>query len=95
MPGPLSTLRSESFRLRSPSVLRGFALASILLGIATVPLGCGAGSGGTLDIDAVRQKAIAEGKADPLPESPTTPEARKARAEKLVKEAAEKKSRKP
>jgi hypothetical protein len=62
-------------------------LARLGLGLLALVAGCGGPSPGGLDLDAIRQKAIAEGKADPIPESPTTPEARQARADRLLKES--------
>jgi hypothetical protein len=70
-------------------------IAALGLFLLAVLAGCDAPMEGTLDLDAAREKSIAAGKGDPTAGAPTTPEARKERADRLIKEAREKKKPKP
>jgi hypothetical protein len=67
-------------RLRlCPSSVLAFVLTALSVGG-----GCDQPEGvGTIDIDAARKKAIAEGKPDPLAPPPSTPAEREARAKLL------------
>jgi hypothetical protein len=95
MTGHFSVARQD--RSSSLPFLSGHSprIAALGLFLLAVGGGCGAPMEGAIDLDAIREKSIAEGKGDPTAGAPTTPEARKERADRLIKEAREKKKPKP
>jgi hypothetical protein len=95
MPGSFSITTPIERPFHSDSSVLSTIFLLLLLSTSTLSFGCSPNVEGSLDIDAIRKKSISEGKADPIPDSPTTPEARKARAERLRKEALEKTSKRP
>lgn len=73
---------------RRSGLFSGICGSSLFL-IVALTSGCGSSMDGSVDLDAARQKSIAEGKGDPVTQAPTTPEQSKERGERLQKEARE------